>query len=498
MQRVLVGWLLLLGVTLPAAAQITAKISPATWTVELSTPKAATWTVVPKTAMSPAAGERTTMAAPAGVYRVEAELPDGTGWFAKIVLGGGSPPVPPIPVPPTPDPAPQAISAAIVESAELRSSLTSAQVGAIIDAAASTYQGRRYWRVYDREAVDQMGKPAPGLEFFGKYATADTASVVIAVTGKNQPLYTGTLPANSAELLALLEQYGGPSPKGLAAVPALDLAKLPVDALPPAKASMGLLPRDRTRQKFEGKPFASAFRTIPRSEWPARAAVLPVGILQRHVRKIKDQDGLGSCCSNATAMTVEVSRDVAGLPFVELSPSSIYCNLTYPRDGGSTLEENLQWVSTVGIAPVTLVPANEWSNPAKWAAGWKIEAAKYRLTDWYDLDGSFDNVVSAVLYGYPVNIGINWPSGGGHSICVVGVVQSGATWQLLIANSWGDGWGTKGFGLLTEAQCKALPNYGAWAAVTPIYPSDQMSVSAPKGARGPKGPADESLPTLSL
>jgi len=83
-----------------ALAQITATVRPTSYTVELSAPVACVWRVVPSDGVRLTPGVKMLMVAPAGVYRVEAEAKDGSGWFLRLTLGGAVvPPKPPV-VPP--------------------------------------------------------------------------------------------------------------------------------------------------------------------------------------------------------------------------------------------------------------------------------------------------------------------------------------------------------------------------------------------------------------
>lgn len=402
--------------------------------------------------------------------------------------GPGPTPEPPIPTPPPDPPAPptpQKISAALIEDATARPSLSKAQIETLTSKQAAAHMnGRGYvWRVLDRDAQDVNGKPPADCEWFQRQAAGQTLPlVVIGASGSSKPLYVGPSPLSPSLLVDLLTRYGGPS-TGLAWRPlAVDLSRAPVDpADPPEGRVTGCLPRSKAKALFPGRDFAAAFAPIPRAQWQDR--LLSV---RQHVWHVYDQGSLSSCASNATVQSLLVLRSVANLPEVVLSPGSVYGPIAYPRDSGSTLDDNLEQISAVGAVPAALVKPNDW-NPGKFPAGWQTAAKPYRVVEWFDLGGKFDNVASAVLYGFPAVIGVSWSGGGGHSVCVVGLAKSSSgVWSLVYVNSWSADWGDSGFGLLTESACRSMPNYGAWSPIVPIYDGKPTADVSPAPKPQPK------------
>ncbi len=166
------------------------------------------------------------------------------------------------------------------------------------------------------------------------------------------------------------------------------------------------------------------------------------------------------------------------MPRVVLAPECLYARLG--RWGsGSTLDENLAEVQVNGIRDRAHCPRN-W--PVRYPANWKTNAARYKGIEAYDLNGDFDLVATALQYGYVVNIGVTWPGGGGHSVCVTELKKRNGAWYVGGPNSWGKSSGSDGFYWLSERQCRGMAAYGAWALRTAVIPSDEIELPKPTPA----------------
>lgn len=467
-------------------------------------PAAVTWSVSPQPA-GQFAPDATTLCLwlPAGNYRIAGDAGRSGAWRIITVSAGPTPPphpdpeppqpAPPDPGPPTPPhpdpppeptpPDPDRVSACILLRAEQE--LTPGQVAGVIDPLPKSYMGDRWFRVLDTDAVNERNEPAQGLEFFRKWA-GEPPALVVSESGGSTPLEAVVLPDSAEAIVCLLEKYGGTRTRQRSVTPGWDVSRLPVAAELPADAGVtwGCVEIDPAA----GRDLAAdvTLPIIPRGQWPERFSLLPEGILRGLVGRINNQGNLGSCVGNATVLSVEISRTIAGLSWIDLSASSVYVPLAWPRDRGTDLESAAQQITQVGAAPVSLIAANEWSNPARWPTAWKNAARCFRVVKLGRVQPTFDGVASAVLQGHPVVIGIRWPGGGGHSVCVVGIAQVSNKWHLVIANSWGDDWGDGGFGLLTEAQVSTLANYGGpWCPLSIVYPT----AAAIAALDGPAEPA---------
>ncbi len=111
---------------------------------------------------------------------------------------------------------------------------------------------------------------------------------------------------------------------------------------PPSGTQGGLLLPRKTKLGHDpiGSPvLGEQVDIIPRRDWPG---LLPSATLSYRVKKIKDQDGEGSCASNESLSVMEVVRDVQGsevendrgetLGFVEFSAAGLYKRVNGGRD----------------------------------------------------------------------------------------------------------------------------------------------------------------------
>ena len=181
------------------------------------------------------------------------------------------------------------------------------------------------------------------------------------------------------------------------------------------------------------------------------------------VRKIKDQDGIGSCATESTAQAIEVTMVRSGQPWEELNPWSIYRVTSDGRDAGSNIDRNLQFARDVGVLPVKFFPrydsagkiVNRWN--ARPPAGWEEIASQYRIDEWYDCTTTAD-IGTALLLGFAVVIG--WS---GHSELLVDLLPGQ---KAMVANSWGTRWGDAGFHV--EPLSRVNFRYGAFAVRTNV------------------------------
>lgn len=215
--------------------------------------------------------------------------------------------------------------------------------------------------------------------------------------------------------------------------------------------------------------YEDALPIIPRDEWPDR-------ITEREPRRqtvddfgsVLDQDGEGSCASNATAQSAMDCLFMECGIWVDLSAMSIYKRVGTGPDSGSTIEGNLKTIQLDGILPLN-TPKNKaifaHTHPAigydvKLPSGWRDTAKHFKAEEAWDIV-SMSGFVSAILNGFTVVYGR-----GGHAICAFDVHWDSGLVVIEYCNSWGN-WGDNGFGLDDEDYvAHALPYYGAWALRT--------------------------------
>jgi hypothetical protein len=202
---------------------------------------------------------------------------------------------------------------------------------------------------------------------------------------------------------------------------------------------------------------------------------------------IKDQDGIGACNAFATVDTVETAYAINRIECPPLSTGYLYGNINGGRDQGSMLEDAIEWMQTHGTCKASTVGMLDWKK-SQWPAGAAEEAKQYRVLEWWTCP-TFEHVVSAILRGFAVNIGVMWGNsdnpdadgwlpdsvrgGGGHSIMRCSVEHRGGIWGVGGKNSWSEKWGKKGWMTFSEKRLTAEQGNFGWFAVRAVtYPMD--------------------------
>lgn len=216
-----------------------------------------------------------------------------------------------------------------------------------------------------------------------------------------------------------------------------------------------------------------------------KAAVLKSVDLRKtcKVPPIVDQGPLGSCTGNGCASVTffdllnnHVSTAVATavrIPIDNGQPSRlfIYYNErvmegTVNEDAGAQIRDGIKSIADYGVCP-----ESEWpydiskfkTRPPKSAYD---HALQFKAVNYYRVDNSAkENIIAALVAGYPIVCGFSVYESfesnkvaktgtvpmpkksesllGGHCIYIVGWTKS--TNRFICANSWGTGWGDKGY-----------------------------------------------------
>lgn len=209
----------------------------------------------------------------------------------------------------------------------------------------------------------------------------------------------------------------------------------------------GCLPR---KQLYGTYPKAEdRIELIPEDEWENLAKNIT---LRPRVKAIKDQNGYGACASYASVLAVEIARELAGYPYVELNPLTVYGRVNGGRDAGSSIDENLRFIMENGVVPASMWPESKgWrENPPEecWEA-----AQEYKIEEFYDIATNAE-FVSALLRGFPVVFGAR-----GHALCSIAYKRE----YPEVGNSWAVSWGDEGFGKWVSWN-GINTGYGMWCA----------------------------------
>jgi C1A family cysteine protease len=197
--------------------------------------------------------------------------------------------------------------------------------------------------------------------------------------------------------------------------------------------------------------------------------------------RVKNQGRLGSCVGFATAAMKEwqeqqehLKEVAAGKKYTreedeyDLSEAWIYwkCKTIdpWPNEEGTSIRCAMQVLHKIGVPCEEAYPYNDAykGEPESWAkliAKWGLIDSYYRCNDLSALKSSLakngPTVIGVACFREIFYVGSNgyipYPANsneiyGGHAICAVGYDDS--TQCVKFKNSWGTGWGNKGYGLL--------------------------------------------------
>lgn len=232
-----------------------------------------------------------------------------------------------------------------------------------------------------------------------------------------------------------------------------------VTQVDPTQFGRGLLPR---QIPYGALPFAATLTIplIPRDEWPDRIEEMEKNktrlsdIIMRANLPCKDQNGTNYCWINAPTHCVEIVRVLQNEPMVILSPASVGAKIKNFANVGGWGTEGLEYIVKHGVVPVSLWPANAISRRYDKPEVWE-EAKKYRVVEWWDLKPrNLDELFSVLFARIPVAVGYDWWA---HEVTACDpVILPNGTYGVRIRNSWGERWGSNGFGILSGR--KALPD----------------------------------------
>ena len=247
---------------------------------------------------------------------------------------------------------------------------------------------------------------------------------------------------------------------------------------------MGCLPKPPAAYGFGSiSPiFEERFRekVIPRGEWRTLYDEMRPDYA-RHKTHQYDQNGEGTCTSNATGgcmsyvWSKQYGRDVGISPcppsmyrYCASGPnsgSSTSCNMRRARDNGCLLiddSHNRSIMQRLGLDPSHTCRAVGWRPSITPAM--RETMRQFRVDEFYEIS-TVDGFFSALLYGFDILYGRS-----GHAIHGVDIVLRDGTWYCKYDNSWGR-WGDNGFGYDSISYInRSRATYGAYAFQSMIAP----------------------------
>ncbi len=206
-----------------------------------------------------------------------------------------------------------------------------------------------------------------------------------------------------------------------------------------------LFPRTRV-QTFP----SDEFQVVPVNEWSDWLSGVDAVDLRPFVKFILDQNGVGSCGSDAMTQCIMILRAIARQDPELLNPLFAYHFVSGGRDQGSSLPDNVNFVLEHGIPSQLVYPRSiGWRSEPNEAAF--EDALKYMLLEVFRIR-TWEEFGTCLLVGMPVYFGYS-----GHAITGVTLLS---TTRLQYANSWHESWGDRGFGTLSKNSI--YWNYGVY------------------------------------
>lgn len=216
-------------------------------------------------------------------------------------------------------------------------------------------------------------------------------------------------------------------------------------------------PRDYLFSSLNIKPSARMF-------YPAQVDLRPV------MPTVQDQGNLGSCTANAIASAFQY--DLYKQRLAQFSPSRLFVYYnervligTVNEDSGAYIRDGIKTLNTNGVCKEPTWPYQISKFAVKPSDLAYSEATKSKARAYYRVNVDATSLKSAVASGFPVIIGFAVyasfmsravaKSGkmpmpkptdyllGGHAVLIVGFKES--TREFIVRNSWGTGWGERGY-----------------------------------------------------
>jgi len=193
--------------------------------------------------------------------------------------------------------------------------------------------------------------------------------------------------------------------------------------------------------------------------------------LRKKCPSVYDQGDLGSCTANAigAAFEFEVLKQSKSMDFMP-SRLFIYYNErvienTVNTDSGAQIRDGMKCVNKQGICPETMWPYHINQFAQKPSGECYNAALDHQVLSYHRITRSLNQMKGCLADGYPFVIGftvyesfeseavakngkLNMPKKneqlmGGHAVLIVGYDDKSS--RFIARNSWGTGWGQKGY-----------------------------------------------------
>jgi hypothetical protein len=226
------------------------------------------------------------------------------------------------------------------------------------------------------------------------------------------------------------------------------------------------------------KPMAESIEIIPEEQWPDLISMKDRCHSWLHDRvcdlPCKDQNGLGYCHGYGPVTCMEVMREVAGLPYVELSAESVAGRVTRWRNEGGDPEEDLQALVEHGACLASYMDKPHSISPSRWMDGWEENAKLHRAEEVYSqIAGDLWLIAgTCALRNIATSPWFDW---WGH--CISGSyrlkydVKTKKIYRL-DRNNWGMSWGENGYCWFEKGRGRSQGTPSGIVAVRVATPSE--------------------------
>jgi len=191
--------------------------------------------------------------------------------------------------------------------------------------------------------------------------------------------------------------------------------------------------------------------------------------LRKSFSPVEDQGAMNSCTANAIVGVLEFLENKNKKPFVDLSRLFVYYNErviehSVDADPGAFIRDGIKTIVKQGVCAESRWPYSKSKLYSKPPVACYREAADHQVTSYHRIV-TFHEMRQCLAEGYPFVFGftvysafmskevkksgvLNLPQTGekvegGHAVVAVG--YDDAQKRFLVRNSWGSGWGMKGY-----------------------------------------------------
>jgi C1A family cysteine protease len=237
-----------------------------------------------------------------------------------------------------------------------------------------------------------------------------------------------------------------------------------------AKKQVGSVKGRGTRHSYGWVPDLPDQRDYKYSAMRRRRAALPMSVdLRPLCSTVENQGELGSCTANALAGALECLEVKHRVAFADFSRLFIYYNEreiehSVEYDNGAMIRDGIKTLAKQGACTEKRWPYVISKFATKPTAACYKEALKRQITSYHRIE-TLDDMKRCLAEGYPFVFGftvyesfetqavarsgiVNMPKPkesvlGGHAVLAVGYNDTQK--RFIVRNSWGTGWGKKGY-----------------------------------------------------